>query len=102
MSDDSGMWGDNMSQDLYDSDNPDCPLNAYHIESKPRLIILEDYDNEGKPVSLLVDCLEIPDQEAQLKKARRDRERKKLDKKDGEIEMIDHKSYQGSGYNRDS
>ena len=26
------------SQELYDSDNPDCPLNAYHIQSKPRLV----------------------------------------------------------------
>lgn len=59
MSDNSDIWGDNMSQELYDSDNPDCPLNAYHIESKPRLIALEDYDNGGKPVRLLVDCLEI-------------------------------------------
>ena len=48
-----------MSVELYDSDNPDCPLNAYHIESKPRLIKLEDYNNQGKPVQLIIDCLEI-------------------------------------------
>lgn len=38
LSDDSDIWGDNLSQELYDSDNPDCPLNAYHIESMPRLL----------------------------------------------------------------
>ena len=59
LSDSSEIWGDNMSQELYDSDNPECPLNAYHIESKPRLISLEDYDDKGRPVQLVVECLEI-------------------------------------------
>ena len=45
LSDDSDIWPDNLSQELYDSDNPDCPLNAYHIESRPRLLKLEDFNN---------------------------------------------------------
>ena len=53
LSDDSNLWGDNLSQDLYDSDNPDCPLNAYHIDSRPRLLKLQDIDpNNGNYISL--------------------------------------------------
>jgi hypothetical protein len=96
LSDDSSLWGSNMSHDLYDSDNPDCPLNAYHIESKPRLIILEDYNNQGSPVTLLVDCLEVPDEETQRKGKAKNAKLKLNDKHDpNTIEIIDHKSYQG-------
>ena len=85
------MWGSNQSCELYDSDNPDCPLNAYHIESKPRLIKLEDFDDNGRAVRLLVDCMELPD--ALDLKSKKKSEKKAG--KDGEVELIDHKSYQG-------
>ena len=75
-----------MSNELYDSDNPDCPLNAYHIESKPRLLNLEDFDNEGNAVQLIIACTEIGDFE-EMKKI-------KQAKKD-ENEVVDHRSYQG-------
>lgn len=60
-----------MSQELYDSDNPDCPLNAYHVESKPRLIALEDFDDSGKPVRLTVDFMEIPSSQDDQKKGQK-------------------------------
>ena len=50
-----------MSQELYDSDNPDCPLNAYHIESKPRLIALEDINEQGKQVLWSLNCQKVTD-----------------------------------------
>ena len=87
LSDDSDVWADHLSQELYDSDNPDCPLNAYHIESRPRLLKLEDFDEKiCKPVNLLVDCLTISDQNDSKKK-------KKPNKADGDDEVIDHKSF---------
>lgn len=84
LSDDSDIWGDNMSQDLYDSDNPDCPLNAYHIESKPRLLRLEDYNDQGRPVQLAIDCLEMNGHEPL-------RKMKKGKKDDEKTEIIDHR-----------
>ena len=82
-----------MSKELYDSDNPDCPLNAYHVESKPRLLGLEDFDDSGRPVRLLVDCLEIPDSQDDQKKVGKNKKNK-----EDEREVIDHKSFQGNSY----
>ena len=90
LSDDSEIWGSNMSCELYDSDNPDCPLNAYHIESRPRLVNLEDFDDQGNAVRLIVECMEIPDPHTQVS---RQKHNKKLDNEVPEV--IDHKSYQG-------
>lgn len=45
ISDGSDQW-EGRSAELYDSDNPpDYPLNAYHINSKPRILVLEDFDD---------------------------------------------------------
>ena len=47
ISDGSDMW-EGRSAELYDSDNaPDYPLNAYHLKSKPRCLVLEDFDDAG-------------------------------------------------------
>ncbi|CDW76232.1 UNKNOWN [Stylonychia lemnae] len=54
ISDGSSVW-DGRSQELYDSDNPEYPLNLYHIESKPRILEIEDFNQEGDPVRLLLD-----------------------------------------------
>ena len=72
LSENSADW-DCRSAELYDSDNPDCPLNAYHVQSEPRLVQIEDFDEDGKQVLLLLDCLKIPDpsQQKQEKKANR-------------------------------
>ena len=96
LSDDSDIWPDNLSQELYDSDNPDCPLNAYHIESRPRLLRLEDFNNAGAPVSLYVDCLNIMDAK-EIKAMKKKGLKLKLgDRNDNEeAEIVDHKSYQG-------
>lgn len=52
MSDGSDNW-EGRSVELYDSDNPpDCPLNAYHIRSKPRLLQLQDEDSKGRFIHL--------------------------------------------------
>lgn len=94
LSDDSDIWPDNLSNELYDSDNPDCPLNAYHIESRPRLIKLEDFNNAGAPVSLYVDCLEIMDEKAMKAAKKKNLKLKMLDRDDKlEEEIVDHKSY---------
>lgn len=94
LSDDSDIWGSNLSCELYDSDNPDCPLNAYHIESKPRLLKLEDYNDQGLPVSLVVEFLEIPDPDDIKNSKKKNLKLKLHDRKDEEnIEIVDHKSY---------
>lgn len=50
ISDASDQW-EGRSAELYDSDNPpDYPLNAYHIQSKPRILVLEDFDDNGEIV----------------------------------------------------
>lgn len=47
ISDASDQW-EGRSAELYDSDNPpEYPLNTYHIGSKPRILILEDFDDNG-------------------------------------------------------
>ena len=40
LTDGSDQW-EGRSIELYDSDNPpDCPLNTYHLQSRPRLLSL--------------------------------------------------------------
>ena len=46
LTDRSSDW-DGRSQELYDSDNPDGTLNLYHIYSKPRILEIEDYNEDG-------------------------------------------------------
>ena len=47
ISDASDQW-EGRSVELYDSDNPpDYPLNSYHSKSKPRVLVLEDFDENG-------------------------------------------------------
>lgn len=65
LSDGQDEW-ECRSQELYDSDNPECPLNAYHIESKPRLVNLEDFDDKGRHCRLKVSYLEVPTEQEQI------------------------------------
>ena len=52
ISDGSDMW-EGRSAELYDSDNPpDYPLNSYHLSAKPRMLCLEDFDENGDIVQL--------------------------------------------------
>ena len=45
---------------MYDSDNPpDYPLNAYHLKSRPRILLLEDNNENGDIVQLELDCMAI-------------------------------------------
>ena len=54
ISDGSDAW-EGRSQELYDSDNPpDYPFNAYHLNSKPRILLIQD------AAATAVVCLDIP------------------------------------------
>ena len=47
ISDGSDQW-EGRSAELYNSDNaPDYPLNDYHLKSRPRILVLEDFDENG-------------------------------------------------------
>ena len=59
VSDGSNCW-EGRSAELYDSDNPpDFPLNSYHLKSRPRILVLEDFNDEGDIVQLQLDCMEM-------------------------------------------
>lgn len=59
ISDGSDLW-EGRSAELYDSDGPpDYPLNAYHIGSKPRILVLEDFDDNGDIVQLDLECMKL-------------------------------------------
>ena len=52
ISENSDQW-DGRSAELYLSDSPpDYPLNAYHLGSRPRILVLEDFDETGDIVQL--------------------------------------------------
>jgi hypothetical protein len=59
---------DGRSQELYDSDNPDGNLNLYHVYSKPRILEIEDFNEDGDPCKLQLDCLSIVEDEQEKKK----------------------------------
>ena len=59
LSDGSDQW-EGRSVELYDSDSPpDYPLNSYHAQSKPRILVLEDFNDEGDIVQLQLDYMEM-------------------------------------------
>ena len=43
---------------MYDSDNPiDYPLNSYHLNSRPRILLLEDFNEQGEIICLELECM---------------------------------------------
>ena len=92
LSDGQSAW-EGKSQELYDSDNPECPLNLYHQESAPRLLEIADTNEDGD-VRLELDFMTLLQDDANaLKKEKltyverkREEERKQ--------NHIDHLEYQ--------
>ena len=69
LSDGSDLW-EGRSAELYDSDSPpDYPLNSYHHQSKPRILVLEDFNDDGDIVQLQLDYMEM-EQEIHIKSHR--------------------------------
>ena len=98
ISDASDQW-EGRSAELYDSDNaPDFPLNAYHIQSKPRCVVLEDFDDNGDIVQLQLDCMEIRQDEEMKQMKELDNlqlsyhDKKKKEELDRQV--VDHAKYQ--------
>lgn len=67
ISEGSSDW-DGRSQELYDSDNPESNLNLYHQYSKARVLEIQDFNDEGDPCILQLDCLTINEIEEGEKK----------------------------------
>ena len=85
---------DCRSQELYDSDNPDCPLNAYHIQSKPRLVQIQDKNEKGEQVRLILSFMEIPKDDEQRARKMTTMKLNYMSKKDRDnVELIDHHSF---------
>lgn len=94
LSEGSSDW-DGRSQELYDSDNPDQNLNLYHIYSKPRILEIEDFNEEGDPCKLMLDCLAIPEED-ENKQKKKDKMTYQERKREAEINLmyVDHREYQ--------
>eukprot|EP00347_Sterkiella_histriomuscorum_P003806 403362870 len=96
VTDGSSLW-DGRSQELYDSDNPDCPLNLYHLESKPRLIEIQHHNEEGDPVVLQLDFMTLKEDDL-AGSSLKDKENKTHSEKKKEFEykqnFVDHREFQ--------
>ena len=70
-------------------------MNAYHIQSRPRLVEIEDKNPNGEGVvRLIMEFLEIPTESEQRQKKIVNWKLNNLNKKERDnIEIIDHVAY---------
>jgi hypothetical protein len=63
ISDGSSAW-EGRSQELYDSDGPNSPTNAYHKKSKPRILqVVDEGFSSDQIVRLDLDFMNIPEED---------------------------------------
>jgi len=62
-------------------------LNLYHIYSKPRILEIEDFNEDGDPCKLILDCLTVPDEDETVKTKKKDTSKMTYQERKREAEL---------------